>query len=236
MSNPTPIQVSSHDTASEETTHETAAGTKRSLPDDESLSEDEVKRLRNKNRTNSKRFRDRKKSYMDGLFEEKYRLGKSNNDLRDDNEKLRLLLEEAMLENQHHKRNSALGLYTKQNTRIPPPPANSSALFGMPLMPVAGRPSSLADVARIQHNARIENELLALRKSPLASTPTTSWSTMTNSRVFDLLGEVEARKREQVRQELALRDLEASMTANMMTNRHPSVGRSSYYRGPLRFI
>lgn len=209
------------------------AGTKRSLPEDPSMSEDEVKRLRDKNRTNSKRFRDRKKSYMDGLFEEKYRLGKSNNDLRDDNEKLRLLLKEATLENQRHKRNAALGLYSLPSNRIPPPPTNAPSLLAMPHVPaLASRPSPLADVVRLQHNARMEEELFALRKAPLLSTTASLWSMSRPSpTVLDLLDEVEVRKREQIRQDLALRDLEASMAARLMTTHsHPSVGVSSYHR------
>lgn len=67
----------------------------------------ELQRMRNKNRTNSKRFRDRKKSYMDSLFEEKYRIGKLNNDLREDNDKLRLLLQEALAENEIHRQTAA---------------------------------------------------------------------------------------------------------------------------------
>jgi len=235
MSTPSPNQV----TSLEETATPRAAGSKRKLPDDMSMSDEEVKRLRDKNRTNSKRFRDRKKSYMDGLFEEKYRLGKSNNDLRDDNEKLRRLLEEAMLENQRHKRNAALGLYNFQSAaRIPPPPTNGSSLLGMSHLPLSTRSSPLADVARLQHHStRIENELLALRKAPLA-TASSIWSKPCPTTVLDYLEDTGARKRaEQLRQDLVLRDLETSIAAKMMTSHHqPNVGLSQFHRGQRPFL
>lgn len=62
-------------------------------------------KLRDKNRTNSKRFRDRKKSYMNVLFEEKYRLGMENNELKEQHQKLKAMLEEALKENELFRRN-----------------------------------------------------------------------------------------------------------------------------------
>eukprot|EP00339_Tiarina_fusa_P011499 CAMPEP_0117040020 /NCGR_PEP_ID=MMETSP0472-20121206/28041_1 /TAXON_ID=693140 ORGANISM="Tiarina fusus, Strain LIS" /NCGR_SAMPLE_ID=MMETSP0472 /ASSEMBLY_ACC=CAM_ASM_000603 /LENGTH=256 /DNA_ID=CAMNT_0004750653 /DNA_START=65 /DNA_END=835 /DNA_ORIENTATION=- len=73
--------------------------------------QNERDRLREKNRTNSQRFRDRKKDFMDTLFEEKYRLGKDNNELKTEKEKLQKLLQEALAEkklNELEQRKSAL--------------------------------------------------------------------------------------------------------------------------------
>jgi hypothetical protein len=76
-----------------------------SSDDDDCEGEGEDKqRLRDKNRTNSKRFRDRKKNYMDGLFEEKYKLGKERNDLKKTQEKLQAMLQESLAENELHRR------------------------------------------------------------------------------------------------------------------------------------
>jgi hypothetical protein len=83
--------------------------------------QDERDMLREKNRTNSQRFRDRKKDFMDTLFEEKYRLGKERNELKADNEKLQKLLQDALAEkelNQLQQRKSAL-MATKRT--MPPP-------------------------------------------------------------------------------------------------------------------
>ena len=55
----------------------------------------ERNRLREKNRTNSQRFRDRMKGHMDNLFEQKYNLGQQNLELKEENTRLKRLLEEA---------------------------------------------------------------------------------------------------------------------------------------------
>jgi hypothetical protein len=115
-------------TAKNDTTE--AESRKRSEPD--IADEEEVGRLRTKNRTknrtNSKRFRDRKKDYMDSLFEEKYRLGKLNNDLRAHHTRLFMKLEEALMEKEMHKRNAA---------------AARPPVFILPLPQLGGAASSL---------------------------------------------------------------------------------------------
>lgn len=239
MSTSSPTLVTSRDTGDDDSSTPQRLpvyGVKRALPDSGgSESDDEVKRLRDKNRTNSKRFRDRKKSYMDGLFEEKYRLGKANNDLRDDNEKLRRLLEEAILENQTHKRNAGLGLYNVQSSRIPPPPANTQSLLGLPHSNMVSRArhlNPLVDIDRLHQSARLEKELIGLRHGQFGSTPSV-WHGMSPA-VLDLL---EARKREQMLHELALRDMGASVASNVLTNQPTDLGvASSLYERQLRFL
>jgi hypothetical protein len=120
--------------------------------------EREVLRLRNKNRTNSKRFRDRKKSSMDSLFEEKYRLGKLNDDLRIDSSNLLLQLEEAVVENDMHRQNAAFGLYNRPRVDRIIPSANphvwssllaahllSTSSLGLGRLPVQASPRILED-------------------------------------------------------------------------------------------
>jgi hypothetical protein len=97
------------------------AGRKRSYSMTGAEEPSQEKPLRDKNRTNSKRFRDRRKNYMDGLFEDKYHLGKDNNDLRESNEKLRAMLEEAMAENELQRRTQAYVLNPLIPALLPDP-------------------------------------------------------------------------------------------------------------------
>ena len=90
--------------------------------------QNERERLREKNRTNSQRFRDRKKGYMDGLFEEKYKLGKVNNELKKEQKRLQLALQEALEENNLLRMNAL-------QHQIPTMPSASTAAVSMPHQP-----------------------------------------------------------------------------------------------------
>lgn len=233
MCTPSAPIASCRDTKDEDTVTSSLSGTKRVRPETSvSDSDEELKRIRYKNRTNSKRFRDRKKNYMDGLFEQKYRLGKANDALRDDNDKLRRRLEEAILENQAHKRNSALGLYNVvQTSCIHPPtsPANlqQAALAGIPIShqfaPIArhDNTTSLVDVdqKKLQYpNApRIETELVTLQQGQPGSTPNV-WVLITRA-VPDALGAYKREHMLQETQDMRLRDLGASVASNILTSR-----------------
>lgn len=204
----------------EEAAQESSTRKKRSRSESEDDDDDEVERLRDKNRTNSKRFRDRKKSYMDGLFEEKYRLGKLNNDLRDDNEKIRALLEEARMENELHRQNVALGFYPvhQPHSLMLPPPALSSVMRGTNGII---RPSMLhaptLGMARLQSPRMVleEDLLVAARRARSLAPYLGSKGPVPSPALLNLLDEVEARKRELALEDLALRGLENSMKAKI---------------------
>jgi len=164
---------------------------------------------------------------MDGLFEQKYRLGKANDALRDDNDNLRRRLEEALRENQAHKRNSALGLYKVVQTSCihPPTPANPQSVAGIPISqitPIAPSITPLVNVdQKLQHpNApRIETELITLQQGQPGSTPNV-WVLITRA-VPDSL---EAYKREHMlqTQDMRVRDLGTSVASNVLAS-HPTV-------------
>lgn len=219
MCTSTATSVASGDRNDDDTSTQRLSGAKRSasLAGSGSDTDEELQRLRFKNRTNSKRFRDRKKSYMDGLFEQKYMLRKANNALRDDNERLRLLLEAATLENQAHKRNAALGVYNVQTSRIPPPPANPPSEAGIPhshIVPTATRNITPQGNGNQFHhkNPGIQTELVNLRQGQPGSTPSV-WLVITRP-VPDSL---DAYKREHGLPEMAVRDMGASLASNVMT-------------------
>lgn len=171
---------------------------KRARP--EVVNDEERKRLRDKNRTNSKRFRDRKKDFMDSLFEEKYRLGKTNNELREENERLRSRFEEALAENEMHRRNATLGAYQVDA-----------------IVPTAPSPMLL--------NARaLSHTSLGLHRPLTVSQPLALTSNLLNPRsnspdILGLLGEVEMQKRKRIMDDLALRDLEDTIKAKIATSR-----------------
>ena len=197
--------------------------------------DEEVQRLRDKNRTNSKRFRDRKKTYMDSLFEEKYRLGKRNNDLRDDNEKLRFHLHEAAMENKRHRQNVARGLYNVQPDRMGPPGPGPALMAGMASYVL---PTPSLSNARLQQSTSLEGGLIAARASRSLPPYFCSNTSAVNPALLDLMGEVEAQKRERMLKEFALRDLEASIHAKMgnagaVNSKAPLQVHSSYYRRML---
>lgn len=219
------LVASPRDTNDQESSSCRQSGAKRSAsppPASGSDCDEELKRMRHKNRTNSKRFRDRKKSYMEGLIEQKCRLGKANDALRDDNEKLRRRLEEAILENQAHKRNAALGLYAVKtsSTLHPPPPANNQSVHQAQIVPGARYVSpALANVDKLRQQApRIETELVSLQHGQPGATPSV-WLVISHAPPAS----IEASNREQhALKDLVLRDLGASMASKVTTN-HPTV-------------
>eukprot|EP00934_Nitzschia_sp_Nitz4_P007365 Nitzschia sp. Nitz4//scaffold208_size52459//6374//7009//NITZ4_006805-RA/size52459-processed-gene-0.20-mRNA-1//1//CDS//3329541636//7355//frame0 len=180
-------------------------------------SDDEKQRLRDKNRTNSKRFRDRKKNYMDGLFEEKYHLGKANNDLRMDNERLRKLLDEAKEENERHKRNAALGLYDSQvkrssiNPSITKNTLNLGALY--PTSQVNSSSLRSAHIDRMIGSLNRPHALDDVLFRPPAITPSLTH-----------LIEVEGAKRQRALGDLALLNLEQSLKAKLATDLSGAAG------------
>jgi hypothetical protein len=56
---------------------------------------------------------------MDGLFEEKYRISKENKELWESNKKIQMMLEEAIAENELHRRRAALGGRLHQDPGLP---------------------------------------------------------------------------------------------------------------------
>lgn len=178
------------------------------------VGDDERQRLRDKNRTNSKRFRDRKKNFMDGLFEEKYRLGKTNNELREENEKLRVLFEEALAENEMHRRNAALGLY-----KVEPVVAPTVS----PLLLNAGAALGHSVLGLHHHHA------LASAAQPALDLLSQSMQQPSKPSLLGLLEEVGAQKRKRMIDDLALQDLEDTIKAKIVTSARPTVAHQRLF-------
>jgi hypothetical protein len=174
-------------------------GKKRACSDsDEPNNGEDKERLRDKNRTNSKRFRDRKKNYMDGLFEEKYRIGKENKELRESNEKIRMMLDEAIAENELHRRRAALGGLLHQDPGLPA--ANH-------LRPSFAADPALAAAARLR--ATHVEDFVSLRH------PATPGAASYVPAYMSLLGEVAAQDRQRIMGDLALRGLGESLKSKL---------------------
>jgi len=182
---------------------------KRARP--ELVHDEEKERLRDKNRTNSKRFRERKKNFMDGLFEEKYRLGKINNELRLDNEKLRVLLEEAITENKNLRRKTTMGLCQSKPVLSQIPAALLNVASNSPRI-------SLDISSRIQFANQRMGQLAipgARPKLDILASPRVSSASDTGSSLNNLMQLFEAKKRQQLLGDLALRGLEESIKAKI---------------------
>jgi hypothetical protein len=75
---------------------------------------------------------------MDGLFEEKYKLGKELNDLKETQEKLQAMLQEALAENELHRRTQG-ALFNSFG-----PSLEARAEIRRQLLPVSGDPAFAA--------------------------------------------------------------------------------------------